>query len=93
MADFLDDCQDYFGTKSLYEVLGLPNKTATQAEITSAYRKTSLKVHPDRAPEDKKEHAKKAFQTLTKVCLFTLFGWNQVFDFDSFSGTFRCTKF
>lgn len=73
MANLLKDCEDFFGTKNLYEVLGLPNKAVTQAQITSGYRKTSLKVHPDRAPEDKKEHAKKAFQTLTQVYLLTFF--------------------
>ncbi len=65
-ADFLDECEQYLGSRNLYELLGL-ERTADEAAIKSAYRKKSLKVHPDRAPEDRKEHAKRAFQTLTKV--------------------------
>lgn len=64
--DFLGECEHFFGSRSLYEVLGV-EEDAGEAEIKSAYRKKSLKVHPDRAPEDRKEHAKQAFQTLTKV--------------------------
>lgn len=74
--EFLQECQDYFGTKNLYEILDL-SKTAKLSEIKSAYRKKSLKVHPDRVQiESQKESAKRAFQILTKVwcwffvCLF-----------------------
>lgn len=47
----LDRCQELFKTSNLYEVLGI-NKEATEAEIRRSYYKVSLKVHPDRAPED-----------------------------------------
>lgn len=47
----LDRCNELFKTSNLYEVLGI-NKEATEAEIRRSYYKVSLKVHPDRAPED-----------------------------------------
>ena len=47
----LDRCQELFNTSNLYEVLGI-NKEATEAEVRRSYYKVSLKVHPDRAPED-----------------------------------------
>lgn len=62
-----DDCYKYFGSDNLYDILGV-KKGSKDNEIKSAYRKASLKVHPDRCPEDKdKEVAKRAFQTLSKV--------------------------
>lgn len=47
----LERCQELFKTSNLYEVLGI-NKEAAEAEIRRSYYKVSLKVHPDRAPED-----------------------------------------
>lgn len=47
----LDQCKELFKTSNLYEVLGVP-KEATDAEIRRSYYKVSLKVHPDRAPDD-----------------------------------------
>ena len=38
--------------KDLYQVLGV-NKTATAAEIKSAYRKLARKYHPDLNKDDK----------------------------------------
>ncbi|XP_076309880.1 dnaJ homolog subfamily C member 9 [Tachypleus tridentatus] len=62
----LDDCQTYFGTKKLYFVLGT-GEDASEKELKTAYRKLSLKVHPDRVEEGQKAEATKKFQTLAKV--------------------------
>jgi DnaJ homolog subfamily C member 9 len=46
-----------------YEVLSL-EKTATAAQVKSAYRKAALRHHPDKAPEDEKENAHEKFQEI-----------------------------
>lgn len=63
---FLDEVESFFGTRCLYEVLNV-NKNATETEIKKAYRKTSLKVHPDRVGETEKEKATQKFQVLAQV--------------------------
>ncbi|XP_068597334.1 dnaJ homolog subfamily C member 9 [Brachionichthys hirsutus] len=60
----LERCQELFKTPNLYEVLGV-KKDATEAEIRRSYYKVSLKVHPDRAPED--PLATEKFQVLGKL--------------------------
>ncbi|XP_072292603.1 dnaJ homolog subfamily C member 9 [Eucyclogobius newberryi] len=60
----IERCNELFKTSSLYEVLGT-SKQATEADIRRAYYKVSLKVHPDRAPDD--ELATEKFQVLGKV--------------------------
>lgn len=47
----LDRCQELFKTSNLYEVLGV-KKEASEADIRKGYYKVSMKVHPDRAPDD-----------------------------------------
>lgn len=64
--EFLNDCQQYFDTKNLYEILGV-SKNSTLSQIKTAYRKKSLKVHPDHAKSENAEYAKRAFQILAKV--------------------------
>lgn len=47
----LERCQELFSTSNLYDVLGV-QKDAAEGDIRRSYYKVSLKVHPDRAPED-----------------------------------------
>lgn len=58
----LEQCQELFNTSNLYEVLG-SSKEATEEQLKRSYYKMSLKVHPDRAPDD--PQATEKFQ----VCL------------------------
>ncbi|OQO11085.1 hypothetical protein B0A48_05340 [Cryoendolithus antarcticus] len=46
-----------------YATLGI-DKSATQAEVTKAYRKAALKNHPDKVPESKKAAANTTFQNI-----------------------------
>ncbi len=56
--------------RDYYEVLGL-SKTASAAEIKSAYRKLALKFHPDRnkeaGAEDKFKEINEAYQVLSDI--------------------------
>lgn len=62
----IDEVDNYFGTKNLYDVLNI-TKEATRDVIKKAYRKASLKIHPDRVDEEHKESATKKFQVLAQV--------------------------
>lgn len=62
----LDEIETLFGTKDLYEVLGT-TKDATDEQIKKAYRKTSLKIHPDRVSDSEKKKATQRFQVLAQV--------------------------
>lgn len=63
----LEDCLQYFGSKNLFEVLGV-TKEAKEADVKKSYRRLSLKYHPDRCQDEhKKEEMTKIFQTLSKV--------------------------
>lgn len=62
----IDEIESFFGTKDLYEVIGA-SKGATNDQIKKAYRKASLKIHPDRVPESEKKKATERFQVLAQV--------------------------
>lgn len=63
----LERCQELFKTSNLYEVLGV-KKEAAEADIRKGYYKVSMKVHPDRAPDD--PQATEKFQVrATKCCM------------------------
>ncbi|KAM9326858.1 dnaJ homolog subfamily C member 9 [Gastrophryne carolinensis] len=66
MSGLLENCKSHFGSSDLYSVLGV-RRTAGESEIRRGYHKTSLRVHPDRAPEEEKEAATLKFQILGKV--------------------------
>ncbi|CAG9467725.1 unnamed protein product [Pedinophyceae sp. YPF-701] len=50
--------------KSLYELIGV-EKDASKADLTKAYRKLALRLHPDKNPDD--SEAAEKFHTLRKV--------------------------
>ena len=62
----IEDIEEHFGTKNLYEVLNA-SKDSTKDQIKKAYRKTSLKVHPDRVDAAHKDEATRKFQVLAQV--------------------------
>ena len=61
MPPFLDAVESCFGTRDLYEALGV-EKTAKESELRRAYHRLSLKVHPDRVPPDQIQEATEKFQ-------------------------------
>lgn len=62
----IEEVQSFFGSQNLYDVLGIP-KDSSPEQIKKAYRKASLKIHPDRVGESEKEQATKKFQVLAQV--------------------------
>lgn len=68
MPSLLESCEKYFNTRNLYELLEIP-KESLEKDIKKAYYKISLKVHPDRVPEEEKEISTEKFKVLGKVHL------------------------
>ena len=66
MPAFLETVEEQFGSRDLYVVLGV-EKSAEEGELRRAYRRLSLRVHPDRAAPDEVDTATEKFQTLGKI--------------------------
>ncbi|KAM4703408.1 dnaJ homolog subfamily C member 9 [Rhinophrynus dorsalis] len=66
MPGLLENCERHFGTSDLYRTLGV-RKEAAEGEIRRGYHRVSLRVHPDRVPEEEKDVATLKFQILGKV--------------------------
>ncbi|EDV27778.1 uncharacterized protein TRIADDRAFT_21399 [Trichoplax adhaerens] len=62
----LDDCQEHFASRDLYQIIGV-DKSASSSEVKRAYYKLSLKVHPDRVDEGERESSTKKFQVLGRI--------------------------
>ena len=66
MPSLLSSCEELFGSKDLYVVLGV-EKTASAGQIKKAYHRASLKVHPDRVGEEDRDLSTKKFQCVGAV--------------------------
>ncbi|KAI0220023.1 DnaJ-like protein subfamily C member 9 [Lamellibrachia satsuma] len=66
MPGLLEECRELFETDNLYAVLQISVKS-TENEVKKAYRRLSLKVHPDRVDKKEKKAATCKFQILGKV--------------------------
>ncbi|NXD78362.1 DNJC9 protein, partial [Halcyon senegalensis] len=62
----LEECEAAFGCADLYGVIGV-GRQASAAEIRRAYRRASVRTHPDRAESQHKEEATRRFQVLSKA--------------------------
>ncbi|KAL5275768.1 DNAJC9 family protein [Megaselia abdita] len=66
MPGILEQCEQFFGSKDIYEVFAI-EKHANDQDVKKAYHKLSLKVHPDRVSEDEKAEATEKFKILAKI--------------------------
>lgn len=58
--------KDYKENMNYYAELGVA-KNSSDDELKKAYRKLSLKYHPDKSPDDKKEEYTKKFQVISEA--------------------------
>jgi len=65
LMGLLNDCELFFGTRDLYQLLNI-NKDASESDIKKAYRKLSLRVHPDRVSSDQKDNSTAKFKVSTQ---------------------------
>ena len=70
MAGLLESVKEHFDTTNLYEALGV-DKHADEAVLKRAYRRLSLRVHPDRVPSDEVAVATTRFQVATAATVST----------------------
>ncbi|XP_055716302.1 J domain-containing protein CG6693 [Phlebotomus papatasi] len=66
MPSTLDLCEQYYGTRDVYKLLDI-DKNTLEKDVKKAYYKLSLKVHPDRVPEEEKAEATEKFKILGKI--------------------------
>lgn len=66
MANLLDLCEQYFGSRNFYEVLKI-STDADDKQVKKAYHKLSLLVHPDRVEESVKDEATEKFKVLGRI--------------------------
>ncbi|XP_050522852.1 dnaJ homolog subfamily C member 9 [Daktulosphaira vitifoliae] len=66
MVAFLELCRKYFDTDNLYDVLKT-NKNATDKEVRKAYYVLSMKLHPDKVPENEKFEATEKFKVISQI--------------------------
>lgn len=66
MPGFLEEVERCFSSRNLYETLGV-QRDASDDELKKAYRRLSLKVHPDRVKPEEVAEATEKFQVLSKV--------------------------
>ncbi|OQS05185.1 hypothetical protein THRCLA_02636 [Thraustotheca clavata] len=64
MTTTMEKIEQHFGERDLYAILGV-KKTCTASELKTAYRKTALKFHPDKNPDDPEATTK--FQLLCTI--------------------------
>ncbi|XP_037047441.1 J domain-containing protein CG6693-like [Bradysia coprophila] len=66
MPSTLDLCEKYYGTRDIYDLMGI-TKDALEKDVKKAYYRLSLQVHPDRVPDEEKNVATEKFKVLSTI--------------------------